>query len=155
MVCVGWCRRSALPLKGLFESSAKGSGGYDDGRYKGRCTYIQKSFVSTGMKELIASPEWKAMVYWDELFHKAVNRSLDLTIQDLGVKEFQYQLSKFHKEKHLFEDKCLKQVRLPCSANGTRNSQTDCLLDDMGCGFKCMDSILSEQQTPSVKLKAS
>jgi len=97
------------------------------------------------MQEYFDSPEWKEIIYWDDVLHKAVNRSLDLTIERLGREDFLQNLERFRKAKELVTSQCLPSMRLPCTDDGVvRNpANTDCLYDDMGCGFDCMDKVLS------------
>lgn len=122
---------------------AKASGGYDDGRYHKRCVHIQKSFVSPGMKKFFESDAWKEKVYWDEVLHQTVNRSLDRTIDFLGRDEFDKKLELFLHIQGKVSDECTTTVKFPCLANGTKvpDDQVDCLYDDMGCGFECIDRV--------------
>jgi len=122
--------------------SAKTSGDYDDGRWKGKCYLIQKSFVSPGMKEFFDSPTFRASTYWDELFYNIINKSLDLTIEMLGRNRFERELNKFRKIQKIVMDQCASTVRLPCTETGVKRNETDCLLWDIGCGFECMESVL-------------
>ncbi|GKY92646.1 hypothetical protein MPSEU_000234700 [Mayamaea pseudoterrestris] len=123
--------------------SAKSSGGYDDGRSNGgKCILIQETVVSANMKEYLFSDEWKAIVYWDEILHKAANYALDLRIEQLGAEEFQRNLAKFQELKRQVDLVCATKVKLPCTSSGEKvsASKTDCIFDDMGCGFECMDT---------------
>lgn len=128
-------------------NSAKGSGSYDDGRYQGQCVYIEKSFVSPGMESYFASETWKNVTRYDRLFHKAVNRSLDLTIQALGEDAFQANLVKYQSLQARIVTHCLPKIRMPCDANGSFRHRTNCLYDDMGCGFECMDRVATAATT--------
>lgn len=129
--------------------STKSSGGYDDGRYQNRCVYIQPSAVSTEMRTYFDSPEWERISYWDRILHQAVNRSLDMTIDALGREEFEANLIKFRTAKNLVTQQCLPTMRLPCTEDGTlrKKDETDCLYDDMGCGFDCMDQAMNVSTT--------
>jgi len=129
----------------LFLNS-KTSGGYDDGKFRKTCFMIQKSFVSPGMKEYFDSPDYRRSVYWDELFYAAANRSLDLTIEKVGRDRFERALADFKASQDLVSDECRTKVRYPCSSSGERRTQTDCVVNDWGCGFQCMDAVLSKQQ---------
>ena len=95
------------------------------------------------MAEYFASDEWKEIVRWDEILYAAANRSLDLTIDRLGRDEFQIQLKQFQYYKHHVETKCVPEVRMPCSPEGVKRDpqDVDCLFNDMGCGFDCIDQI--------------
>ncbi|GKY97400.1 hypothetical protein MPSEU_000698500 [Mayamaea pseudoterrestris] len=123
--------------------SAKSSGGYDDGRVKKKCTLIQRSVVSTGMKEYFETDEWKAIIYWDAILHKAANRALDMRIDQLGRVEFERNLAKFKALREQVDLTCGANVKLPCTSSGIKLAaeKTDCIYDDMGCGFECMDLV--------------
>jgi len=126
---------------------SKSSGGYDDGRFHNKCFRIVPSFVSDGMKRYFATPKFKADIYWDELLYHAVNRSLDLTIDSLGRSEFEQQLSKFRDAQQRIAQRCSDEskVKYPCSSTGEKrkDEDTDCIFNDWGCGFDCIDESLS------------
>ena len=139
----------SLTLSRLFYfslDSAKSSGAYDDGEFENRCVWIQKNFVSDGMKAYFASPLWQNVTYWDNVLHAAVNRSLDLTIQALGPDTFARRLAEFRRLRRLVQQECSAQVKFPCLSNGTKlpPRETSCLEGDMGCGFECMDQVVAK-----------
>ena len=134
-----------LPLGDVLHLKAKGSGGYDDaGGKRNVCTYIQPSFVSDGMEEFFRSDEYQEMVHWDYLLYLAANRSLDLTIEALGRKQFDEKLAQFQTAQKLAVECCGSVTRFPCSSTGQRNKETDCLWNDSGCGYECLDKVASE-----------
>ncbi|GKY92930.1 hypothetical protein MPSEU_000262000 [Mayamaea pseudoterrestris] len=137
------------PLDTMYLSS-KSSGGFDDGRSNGgQCVRIRGTVVSHKMTEYLESDEWKSIIHWDEVLHKAANHALDLRIEQLGRDEFQRHLATFQAMRQRVEATCANKVRLPCSSTGVKRTakDTDCLLNDMGCGFDCMDSIDWENAT--------
>lgn len=134
----------------LFLNS-KTAGGYDDGSIGNRCTYIQKSYVTPTMKEYFESPDYKRSQRNDELLYKAVNRSLDLTIDELGYDRFREKLYEFRALKSaVSQSSCAASVRFPCSATGKKRkpAETDCFRGDWGCGFSCIDHVVNSYKLP-------
>lgn len=130
-----------LETNDLLYLRAKGNGGYDDAATMNRtCHYIVPSFVSPGMQKFFASQKWKRRIEGDELLYKAADESLDLTIDQLGRKDFNEKLILFRKTMALAEATCTN-VRFPCSESGALNNRTDCLWLDSGCGVQCLDKI--------------
>ena len=127
--------------------NAKGSGGYDAGGYKGKCTHIQEKNVTWGMREFVrTSPEWQAYIKWDKILYDKANESLDMTIRALGRDRFQRGLRKFEHALEQARLVCSDKVTFPCSPDRDGQSplsrnQTDCLWKDSGCGSECLDSI--------------
>jgi len=128
-----------LATEDIMYLSSKTSGDYDDGRWNNQCYLIRKSFISEGMKRHFQSQEFKSAIFWDELLYHAINKKLDMTIDALGKSRFDAALAKFRNAKNLVNQECASQVRLPCTSNGVKRNETDCLLWDIGCGFDCMD----------------
>ena len=65
-----------IPLSDvLYLSGAKGQGGWDDGMFRGKCTYIVPSFISPGMEEFFRTPEFQDMVRYDHVIHQAANHN--------------------------------------------------------------------------------
>jgi len=140
-----------LAMTDVLYLSSKTSGSYDDGRFRsGRCTLIAKSFVSPVMQQYFANPGYRSSVYWDELLHAAVNRSLDLTIDEtLGRDDFDRELQRFRTMRSAINEICTsKKVKFPCADDGVKRRQTNCLRFDMGCGHSCMDSVVARNKCP-------
>jgi hypothetical protein len=137
-----------LKIADILYISAKTKGGYDDAGDKKpqACTYIWPNFVSPGMNEFFASPQWRETVRYDRLLYEAVNRSLDLTIDQLGRDNFQEQLRIFQEAQQIAKDRCLPKTTFPCDASGVfhRENTTDCIWKDSGCGTTCLDEIATE-----------
>lgn len=123
--------------------NAKASGGFDDGGSQ-KCTFIQPSRITRGMGSYFSGATWKAMVQWDELLYQAANRSLDLTIDRLGRSEFERNVERFRAALAVAEEKCLPRQVFPCTADGQRNPNRDCLWKDSGCGSTCLDQVAQE-----------
>jgi len=138
-----------LETSDVLYLSSKESGKYDDGKYKNQnlCHLIQKSYVSNNMKHYFSSPEYKSSIAYDELLYQAVNHSLDMTIEMLGVAEFENQLREFRVAKARIDEAC-SSVKFPCTKDGVKraNEETDCLEGDWGCGFDCIDSTIETEE---------
>lgn len=137
-----------LKISDILYLKAKSSGSFDDGAYNTTCTYIVPSFVSPGMKAFFKSPFYLHQTEGDWLLYRAANRSLDLTIDQLGRSVFEKYLEAFVQAQILAKAKCEKNIRLPCSSSGVRSpfkayvsNSTDCLWLDSGCGAECLDSL--------------
>ena len=133
-----------IPLGDVLFLKAKGNGGYDDAGGGGGCTYITPSFVSEGMNAFFRTDEYQDMVQWDYLLYSAVNKSLDLTIDRLGREKFEQNLLKYKNAQEIAVERCLSTTRFPCSASGKKNNVTDCLWNDSGCGYECLDRVADE-----------
>lgn len=135
-----------LRLADILYLSSKSSGGYDDGQYKGRCTYIQPSNLTGEMREYLASDEWIGHVRGEQLLYQAANRSLDLTIDRIGKEAFQANLGRYRQAKRRVQSHCGPRTKFPCTETGQRRAgnETDCLWSDLGCGFDCLDEVSTE-----------
>lgn len=67
---------------------------------------VQKTFVTPVMEEYFNSTEYNNLISIDKRFYKAINKSLDKTIQNLGLAKFDVQLQQFCKFKSLIEQTC-------------------------------------------------
>ena len=128
-----------IPLGDVMYLNAKASGGYDDGVYNGKCHFIEKSFVSEGMKQFFASETWQQTIRWDQVMFLAANISLDKTIENLGKDVFERNLRKFREVLHAAELECSKDDTFPCSSKGEINGGSQCLWSDSGCGYSCLN----------------
>jgi hypothetical protein len=109
---------------------------------KGECRGIPVPKVTFEMKQWFYSEEFERFVEADVLVYKAVNKSLDNTIEALGrtrvdksVKQIQWTIQKA-------KDICQPQVTFPCPSidGGVKvNGKTDCYFSDVGCGHVCLD----------------
>lgn len=89
-------------------------------RYEhGKCKQLIKSHVSDGMKEYFQSEEWHAKNYGDYVLFAAVNRSIDLTIDQIGRLTFDSALQEFRRLEAKVNKICNENVPFPCSPNGT------------------------------------
>jgi hypothetical protein len=106
------------------------------------CRPIPTAKVYMEMKEWFYSDEFEAYTSADVLVYKAVNKSLDLTIESLGRKKVEKAVKQLQKANALAQQKC-SQVRFPCSSGGIKQKETDCLIPEnsIGCGYKCLDEV--------------
>lgn len=126
----------------LYLKSTKQSGGFDDGIYNNSCTYIVKSFVSSGMQDFFASDQvWKYRTEGDIMLYQAANRSLDMTIDALGKDVVDKELQEFERAMKVAQDTC-RHIKLPCSDGGLRRERKhDCLFWDLACGYECLENL--------------
>ncbi len=85
------------------------------------------------------------------MLYRAAEKSLDMTIDRLGRRQFNRRLLQFQAAQQLVNAKCAQGLRYPCSASGVRASYlkhsdpaTDCLWLDSGCGYECIDGMEEE-----------
>jgi hypothetical protein len=107
---------------------------------KGSCREVPSPVVTIDMKRWFHSEEFEAFVQADVMMYKAVNTSLDKTMDSLGrdrveraVRQLQWGLSKA-------KETC-SNVRFPCTKDGKILVATDCYFSDVGCGHDCLDLV--------------
>ena len=127
----------------LYLKAAKGSGGFDDGAYKGSCVYIVPSFISPGMQDFLDNNStWKNMMQGDVLMYQAANKSLDMTIDMLGRHVVEKEVQKFQQAMKVAHEICAN-VTFRCSPGGHKppDEKNDCLIFDLACGYRCLESL--------------
>jgi hypothetical protein len=115
---------------------------------------IQNRNTTEEMKNYMSSPKWKALVRPERLLFQAANHSFDLTMDKLGHHNVAQRLKVYRHAQKVARERCGGNfTRLPCSSTGEyqNESETDCLKDDMGLGFECLDQVaislgISEQR---------
>lgn len=132
-----------LTISDILYLSAKQNGGFDDGLSGGRCYYIMPTYISPSIKKHLESDVWKQYTKGDNLLYATVNRSLDLTIDALGRKQFQIKLQQYQAALQFAQSKC-NNVTFPCSPGGVLNDKHDCYLWDSGCGYTCLDQVAKD-----------
>jgi len=125
---------------------------YDSGSHKGQCWKIPKMSMPKELQEYFETLEWKQVIYWDDVLYKTANRSLDITIDNLGRAEFERNLVMFRKAQQQLAEACFAKVVLPCNTTGPPipAEQTDCIVRDSGCGFDCMDAFFQQWDAQQV-----
>ena len=121
-------------------------GGYDDGGYHGKCFRIRKSSISPGVQTYLDGDEWQTYIKPEMELYRAVNSSLDLTIELLGRSVFDEHLRKFREAMQRISQVCEPSIRLPCTKDAIKrpDNETDCVRNDSGCGFDCLDRVAAE-----------
>jgi hypothetical protein len=132
-----------IPMADILYLTAKSRGGYDGGT-KAKCFYIQPSFMTSGMQDLLDGPDWQNDVQYDRALYDAANRSLDMTIERLGRTKFESELARFKYAKQVLQEKCVPTASFPCDSEGRLVETTDCLWKDSGCGTPCLDQVATD-----------
>jgi hypothetical protein len=140
-----------LKISDILYIKAKSSGGFDDGAFNNTCTYIVPAFTSPGMKSYFQSDHYGHRSLGDWILYRAANKSLDMTIDQLGPSKVEEHLKQFRAAQKVANEKCASGIRYPCSASGVRqpyrthfSEHTDCLWLDSACGYKCLDALEPE-----------
>ena len=133
-----------LQTTDILYISTKTSGMYDYYPQKQQCIYIQKPNITDEMKEWLYSEEFENYMAPDILVYEAINKSLDLTIDNvIGRERFTKALQQFqYVQQNLVKKQCpTSKITFPCTNDGKHNPVNDCLQQDVACGYKCLDSI--------------
>jgi Galactose-3-O-sulfotransferase len=131
-----------VPITDVLYLKAKGSGGFDDGRYNRKCTYIIPPYVSPSMQSYFLSRTWKDRIFGDDYLYELVNKSLDLTIDEIGKDLVMQRLIEYKQLQKIAEDVCSDEALFPCDSGGQANPKAPgCLWKDSGCGHDCLDNI--------------
>jgi hypothetical protein len=103
------------------------------------------------MKSLLTCDAWLEHNKGDRLLYRAVHKSLDLTIDQLGRDEFQRQLSFFRKINQRAQEWCAPRSVSICSDGGllTPEENRTCYIWAEGCSHACLDEIqIQETMAP-------
>jgi hypothetical protein len=133
-----------LDLRDILYTSAKRSGGYDDGEFRQKCTFIQPSSVSRSMRDWFQnSSEWSEYAKDEILLYRVVDKSIDLTIDAFGREEVQRQVDTLERAVRWADEICGPTAIYPCSADGKRRqpNETTCVAHDWACGHKCIETL--------------
>jgi hypothetical protein len=128
----------------IITLSSKRAGGFDDGR-KGQCYKIQKSYSFPEVDDFIAGGF--QVKNYDYFLYAVANRTLDLTIDELGRKRVEAEVKNHKRLQRLAEDHCNETtVVVPCTKEGPPNkaSATSCFFGDVGCGHECVQQTLKK-----------
>jgi len=105
---------------------------------KGECREIPSPEITLDMKKWFHSEEFEAFIEADVLVYKAVNQSLDKTIDAIGRDRVQKAVNQLKWALDGAKEAC-QNVRFPCSAAGKQQKPNDCFFSDVGCGHECLD----------------
>ena len=127
----------------LYLSGTKTSGSYEFVPGQQKCVLIQKykNQITPEMKEWFYSEDFEYFLQADVMVYQAVNASLDKTIVELGRDRVDRALKRFQWAQRLAQDTCGAVTKFPCTAQGVREPVTDCLQQDVACGYKCLDQV--------------
>jgi hypothetical protein len=119
---------------------------------KGTCFKIPRTVTTQGVMNYINTDFHRAN--GDYLLHAVVNRSLDLTIDSLGRDQFNREMEEYKKLKAYATGICQDNATFPCSSSGEwQSSYVDsCYEYDVGCGYKCIDSVLDQYESGELTL---
>lgn len=133
-----------LELGDVLYMSVKEAGGFDLA-FK-HCMYVFEPYVSPSMKVYFEGDEWKEKIKYDAALYRAANRSLDLTIDQLGRDEFLRNLHKFRSALKVANDRCGHTIIHRCTEGGeiVGASENDCLWDNAACGMTCLDGVAAD-----------
>ena len=84
----------------------------------------------------------------DYFFYEVVlNRSLDMTIEMLGVEVVERQVQRLHELRAIAEEHCNDVAIFPCTDLGPKNPESakSCYFSDIGCGHECIQNILRQR----------
>jgi hypothetical protein len=140
---------TGLDLGSVLSTSAKVSGEYKlarAGKNEGRCSKQAKGKMSKGVKEYFETKKWLAMNYADYVLYEAANRSLDLTIEQIGRDRFDLALADFRRLKAKATQVCGEHAGLGCTGDGIALPENTCYVRDFGCGHKCVDAMLRDEK---------
>ena len=107
---------------------------------KDNCRAVLKPEVPLELKEWFYSEDFEALIEADVMFYKAVNASLDKTIDELGRDLVEATVKQIQQAQKVAQKEC-SHVRFPCSSEGVLQEDTDCLFGNIGCGYKCLDQL--------------
>jgi hypothetical protein len=93
------------------------------------------------MKEYVYSSTFEAFTEADVMVYKAINASLDLTIQELGQKKVDAAVKQLQWAQGIVKERCSQSIKFPCSSNGEAQELNDCLIADVACGYQCLDQV--------------
>jgi hypothetical protein len=130
----------------LYIHNSKSSGSFEFIPATQSCHYIVPKFTTPEWRAyLAASDEWRKYTEADRLLYEAANKSLDLTIDALGRDVVDKHLRKLHFALALARERCLNSTASveACNEDGVLD-KSECLFQDAGCGYKCLDQVAKE-----------
>eukprot|EP00980_Cylindrotheca_fusiformis_P010628 scaffold2366_cov115-Cylindrotheca_fusiformis.AAC.2 len=128
-----------LETQDMLYLSAKTQGSFE--RYNHKCVKIQPTKITQPMKEYVYTSSFEAFVEGDVFVYQAINRSLDMTIEQLGKAKVESTVRRLQWAQRFAEERCSKVVKFPCSDDGSIVEPNDCLAADIACGYQCLDDV--------------
>lgn len=134
-----------LEFGDLLYLSVKSAHSYEFLPQKRACNALVPKSETPDMTTFFASEYWRNYTYADDVVYQAVNQSLERTIESLGQELVARELALFRKAQAMAYAKCAPTTEFPCNELGQdRRKKTDCLFNDSGCGYKCLDELAKE-----------
>jgi hypothetical protein len=132
--------RVGVGVEDVLVSSTKLAGSYFR-RYRHHGPRIPTVPVhrSPAIDQHFASPSWRVRNFGDYMLHHAASLSLDRTIEDIGKEPFENALSEYRRLQGLVKQHC----STPETAIVEPDVLNECYRSDEGCGYHCMDEVLS------------
>lgn len=136
-----------LTTHDILYTKARTSGAWSNGPGPDRqCIYIVKSFLSPTMyQHFYKLKEWERRIQGDSLLYRAVNASLDRTIDNLGRTEFDAKLRALQEGLLLAEKHCSQngRIRAMCTDGGAfiPVENRTCYIWGEGCDHDCIDEL--------------
>lgn len=142
-----------LEFGDLMVLTSKGSGGYsrdwteENWKEYGPCFYIPTQVdkaLSPAVQEYLKTNFTQGN--GDFLLYDIVNRSLDMTIDSIGLEYFQTQLGEYRHMRDFVQAACQKHAIFPCTSTGVYQPEykTNCYWKDQGCGYQCVDHAVKQ-----------
>ena len=119
---------------------------------KKKCVALQPKFSTPNVQDYFQSSEWRAKNYGDYLLHVAANKSLDLTIAQLGRERFDKAMEEYRRLQTRVAAVCQDRIHLPCSEKGTpqlERATQNCYdaSEQSGCGHVCLEELIFNETT--------
>jgi hypothetical protein len=131
-----------LETQDLLHVSTKTSGTYDYFPQAQKCIYMAPAQITFEMKQWFYTDDFEYYVAPDILVYQAVNQSLDATIETLGRDRVHRGVKQLLWAQSMAREQCAAStIKFPCTAQGQRQEQNDCLQQDVACGYKCLDQV--------------
>jgi hypothetical protein len=131
-----------LEFGDILYLSVKSARSYEFLPNKQACSQLIPKVVTPEMEQFFQTEFWRNYTQADEVVYQAAKRSLELTIDALGPDLVARELQLFRKAQAMAYDKCAATTQFPCNEKGQdRRKQADCLHNDSGCGYKCLDEV--------------
>mmetsp|Transcript_56525 Transcript_56525/g.137207 ORF Transcript_56525/g.137207 Transcript_56525/m.137207 type:complete len:455 (-) Transcript_56525:194-1558(-) len=92
---------------------------------------------------------------FDYLLYALVNRSLDMTIDEIGRDRVEKEVKKHRLLKKIAHDHCQSVAAFPCSSNRTYQPEAakkSCYAEDCGCGYSCVQDVLQRYEEGTLQV---
>jgi hypothetical protein len=135
-----------VPVADVVLLSSKISGGYDAGGGKEGCIKLAKKINFPAVDEYLQSKDWKKD-NWDYILFQVVNQTLDKTIDHFGRANVEREVEYLRQLAASAHHECIREAVFPCPEtlpNHHELSKKSCYQKDSGCGYECIDRVLSE-----------